>query len=84
MKKSRELEKLVRAYKKQKGAVAEDALRLEMDRAVRNLAEPERLDPKIITPVRYMDRHIGEIEPDYAGEDTLDYTEALERLAAAK
>ncbi len=86
MREQRQLEKVVRAYKKEKNIQAEDALALVLEEAERNLAVGERLDPKIITPIRKMD----ESEEDYAydkavgADDAIDWSLAIERLQAAK
>ena len=86
MREQRQLEKVVRAYKKEKNIQAEDALALVLEEAERNLAVGERLDPKIITPIRKMD----ETEEDYAydkavgADDAIDWSLAIERLQAAK
>lgn len=87
MRENRMLEKTVRAYKKQKGIEADDVLELIMREAESNMAAGERLDPKIITPIRAVDDSNeadvfaqavgGTIEP-------IDWTEALERMEKAK
>lgn len=85
MKESRTLGKAVKAYKKQKGIEADNALELILREAEANMAAGEQLDPKIITPIRAIDDNndtfaqaVGtSIEP-------IDWTEALERLEKAK
>ena len=55
MRENRTLLKTVKAYKKQKGIEADDELELIMREAEANMAAGERLDPKIITPIRAVD-----------------------------
>lgn len=81
MKENKKLEKLVKHYMDAKDIQTAEALDLIMAEAQRRMNEGEELNPKILTPIQYnedRDPYIGEnIEP-------IDYTEALERLAAAK
>lgn len=85
VKESRTLGKAVKAYKKQKGIEADNALELVLREAEANMKAGEKLNPRIITPIRAVDdnndafaRAVGtSIEP-------IDWTEALERLEKAK
>lgn len=82
MRENRKLEKLVKLYKKQKGVTAESAFALMMEEADRLLRAGEELHPKIITPI--MDRAFPANEYDSSAGEPIDYTAALERMAAAK
>lgn len=82
MRENRKLEKLVRMYKKQKGVTAESAFRLMMEEADRLMREGEELNPRIITPI--LERAGQEHKDSSMDTEPIDYTEALERLAAAK
>lgn len=87
MRENRTLEKTVKAYKKQKGIEADDALELIMREAEANMAAGEQLNPKIITPIRAIDDDNdtnilaqaagGTIEP-------IDWPAALERMEKMK
>lgn len=80
MKENRQLEKLVKHYKKAKDIQSEDAMRLVMEEAARLMGEGEELNQKVLTPVQFAEAK-GEV---YEKAEPIDYTEALERLAAAK
>lgn len=81
---TRTLEKAVRGYKKQKGIEADDALELIMREAEARMSAGEKLDPKIITPIRAIDdtESLAMAVGSYA--DPIDWTEALERMAKSK
>lgn len=86
MREQRQLEKVVKAYKKDKGIKTEDALALILAEAERNLAAGEHLEPKIITPIRMLEEDATGREMDIAvgGDEPIDWTEALERLRKEK
>lgn len=87
MRENRTLEKTVKAYKKQKGIEADDALELIMREAEANMAAGERLDPKIITPIRAIDdSNEGDVLAKAVGGtiDPIDWTAALERMERMK
>lgn len=81
MKENRQLEKLVKHYKKAKDIQSADALDLIMAEARRLMRDGEELNPKILTPITY---HEGREDYTDGNIEMIDYTEALERLAAAK
>ncbi len=83
MKENRQLEKLVRHYKKAKAVQSEDAMKLIMEEASRLMGSAMQPDPKILVPVQYEEK--GR-DMAAGGEDMepIDYTAALERLAAVK
>lgn len=86
MREQRRLEKAVKAYKKDKGVKAEDALALILAEAERNMAAGEHLDPKVIIPIRMPDEDAAGRAMDIAagGDEPIDWTEALERLQKDK
>ncbi|MDD3415512.1 MAG: Mu transposase C-terminal domain-containing protein [Lachnospiraceae bacterium] len=86
MHEQRQLEKVVRAYKKEKDIKAEDALALVLEEAERNIAAGERLEPKIITPIRKLDEAVNnhDISKAVGAEEPIDWTAALERIQAEK
>ncbi len=86
MREQRQLEKMVKAYMKEKNIQARDALELIMAQAEENMKSGEHLDPKIITPIRAIDMTE---EPEVyelaaGGSEPIDWSVALERLQAAK
>lgn len=85
MRESRQLGKAVKAYKKQKGIEADDALELIMREAENNLNNPEILDPKIITPIRAIDAETNNFTQAVgASTEPIDWTKALERMERNK
>ena len=83
MKKNRQLEKLVRRYKQANDIQAKDAMSMIMEEAARLMGSAGVPDPRILTPVRY--EETGRAAA--AGNENLepiDYTAALERMAAIK
>lgn len=86
MRQQREFTKFVASYKKKMGIEAEDALALVLEEAERNLAKGEKLDPKVIIPIRKLDEEAGERELDKAvgADEPLDWTAALKRIEDAK
>lgn len=83
MKQIREFERMVKNWKKQKQVEAEDALELTMWQAEQNLAAGEQLNPSIITPIRYQEKHWMEELETAAGNESaemIDYTRMLEKM----
>ena len=82
MRENRKLEQLVKRYKKDKDLKGEKAVDLILREAKRLMggAEP---DPKILTPVVFSEKTLL-TEHGYVSTAPIDYTEALERMAAAK
>lgn len=83
MKQIREFERMVKNWKKQKQVEAEDALELTMWQAEQNLAAGEQLNPSIITPIRYQEKHwMEELEAAVGNEsaEMIDYTRMLEKM----
>jgi len=83
MKENRQLEKLVKHYKKAKDIQAGDAMEMIMEEASRLMASGEEPDAKVIIPIQYSDGGRG-LTADTETMEPIDYTEALERLAAVK
>lgn len=84
MQKIRSFNKMVRAYKKNKGIETDSELTLIMEDAARKIALGKELDPKIIIPIRSRDG-IEKMSAVAMGEnEEIDYTEALKRLEMAK
>lgn len=83
MREHRTLEKAVKGYKKQKGIEADDALELILREAEGRMAAGERLDPKIITPIRAIDDETDTVARA-AGAEPIDWSAALERLERVK
>ncbi|MBD5631700.1 MAG: transposase [Clostridia bacterium] len=79
----RTLEKAVKGYKKQKAIEADDALELILREAEERMAAGERLDPKIITPIRAIDDDT-DIMARAVGAEPIDWSAALERLEKVK
>lgn len=81
MRDTRKLEQLVKRYKKDNDLKGEAAMELIMREAKRLMggAEP---DAKILTPVMFSEKGLYEFPGSSA--EPIDYTEALERMAAAK
>lgn len=85
MKESRTLGRAVRAYKKQKGIEADNALELILREAEANMAAGEQLDPKIITPIRAIDDDNDTLAHAVGSSmEPIDWTKALERMERAK
>lgn len=82
MRENRRLEQLVKRYKKDKDLKGEKAVDLIM-RAAKRLMGGAEPDPKILTPVAFSEKTLFE-EHGYVSTAPIDYTEALERMAAAK
>ena len=82
MRENRRLEQLVKRYKKDKDLKGEKAVDLIM-RAARRLMGGAEPDPKILTPVAFSEKTLFE-EHGYVSTAPIDYTEALERMAAVK
>ncbi len=86
MREQRQFEKFVKTYKKEMGIEAEDALALVLEEAERNMAAGEKLDPKIIIPIRKLDEEADrqEIAKAVGADEPLDWTDALKRIEDAK
>lgn len=87
MKESRTLGKAVRAYKKQKGIEADIELELILREAQSRMAEAERLDPRIITPIRAVDEDAADgvfLHAVGSGAEPIDWSAALERMEKSK
>ncbi len=77
----RTLERTVRGYKKKKGIEADDALALIMREAEERMSAGEKLDPKVIVPIRAVDddtEAVAVAVGSYA--EPIDWTAALERM----
>ncbi len=83
MREQRTLEKAVKGYKKQKAIEADDALELILREAEERMAAGERIDPKIITPIRAINDE-ADIMARAAGAEPIDWSAALERLERVK
>lgn len=83
MREQRTLVKAVKGYKKQKAIEADDALELILREAEERMAAGERLDPKIITPIRAIDDDT-DIMARAVGAEPIDWSAALERLEKVK
>ena len=83
MREQRTLEKAVKSYKKKKGIEADNALELVLREAEGQMAAGERLNPKIVTPIRAIDDDT-DIMARAAGAEPIDWTAALERLEKAR
>lgn len=87
MREQRTLERAVKGYKKQKGIEADDALELVLREAESRMAAGERLDPKIVTPIRAVDAAgygTEDILDRAAGAEPIDWAAALERMEKIK
>ncbi len=82
MQKIRSFEKMVKAYKKNKGIETDSELTLIMEEASRKMALGENLDPKVIVPIRSNEQPA--LAEAVGSSEKIDYTEALERLRKAK
>lgn len=82
MRENRRLEQLVKRYKKDKDLKGEKAMDLIMREAGRFMGGQEP-DAKILTPVQFSEKTLFEVQ-GYVSAAPIDYTEALERMAAAK
>ena len=83
MRQGRTLEKAVRAYKKQKNIEADDALELVLREAEANMQE-EKLNPRIITPIRAIDDNKDTLARAVGYAEPIDWSQALERMEKAK
>ncbi|MCM1234871.1 MAG: Mu transposase C-terminal domain-containing protein [Ruminococcus flavefaciens] len=83
MREQRTLERAVKGYKRQKAIEADDALELILREAEGRMAAGERLDPKIITPIRAIDDDT-DIMTRAVGAEPIDWSAALERLEKVK
>ncbi len=83
MKENRQLEKLVKHYKKAKDIHAQEAMRLIMEEASRLIGGSGHPEARILTPVRYEEKERAAAAGG-EGMEPIDYTAALERLAAVK
>lgn len=81
MREQRQLEKMVKAYMKEKNIQARDALELIMSQAEENMKRGEHLDPKIITLIRAAEES-GEPESYelVVGGEPVDWSVANERI----
>lgn len=83
MRVNRQLERLVRNYKKANDIHAADAMDMIMEEASRLMGSGEHPDPKILMPVCYEEAgRAAAAGNEYL--EPIDYTAALERLAAVK
>ena len=80
MKEIRELDRMVRSYKKNKQVKADNALELIMWQAEQNLAAGEELHPAVITPIRFAEK-TQELPAAVGGGDMVDYSRMLEKYA---
>lgn len=83
MREQRTLERAVKGYKKKKGIEADDALELVLREAEERIAAGERLDPKIITPIRAVNDDTV-VMARAAGAEPVDWSAALERMERVK
>lgn len=83
-KKAREYTRTVANWKKLKGVAAESALEMTMYHAEQNLAAGgPQLNPAIITPIRYQEKHWMEDLEEAAGSegaDMIDYSRMIEKM----
>ncbi len=84
MRKQRQLERVVKAYKKDNDLKGEDALTLIMEEAERNLMDGEQLNPKIVTLIRKIDETEDTELKDIAVGEVLDWNHAIENLLKEK
>lgn len=83
MQKIRSFEKMVKAYKKNKGIETDSELELIMEEAARKMALGEEINPKVIIPIR--SQETTNKMPAAIGEnEQIDYTQAIERMRKAK
>ncbi len=84
MQQMRSYERLVKNWREQRKIEVDDALALTMWQAEQNLAAGEpQLDPAVITPIRYKERHWMEEFDEAAGSegaDMIDYSRMLEKM----
>ena len=84
MQQIRSYERLVKNWREQRRIEVDDALALTMWQAEQNLAAGEpQLDPAVITPIRYKERHWMEEFDEAAGSegaDMIDYSWMLEKM----
>lgn len=87
MKETRAIAKVVKNYKKQKNIETESALALTLYQAEQNAGKTYELNPKRIVPIRYEEEQADILASVVGGEataETIDWTQALERLAKEK
>lgn len=89
MQETRKLERTVRAYKKEKGIEATDALELTLQQAMENLETEETFNPKVVSLHRFVDNVLAEGEENLLGqavgnEAVIDWGKANERLEKLK
>lgn len=86
MREQRQLEKMVKAYMKEKNIQARDALELIMAQAEENMRSGEHLDPKIITLIRATEEagEPEEYELAAVGGEPFDWSPAIRSFEAAK
>lgn len=82
MQKIHGFEKMVKAYKKNKGIETDSELTLIMEEAARKMALGEKIDPKVIVPIRSSEQPM--LAEAVGNSEKIDYTEALERLQKVK
>lgn len=83
---SRAIAKVVKNYKKQKKIETESELALTLYQAELNSTKTYELNPKRIVPIRYEEEMSDSLASVVGGEtaETIDWTQALERLAKEK
>lgn len=86
MKETRAIAKVVKNYKKQKKIETESELALTLYQAELNSTKTYELNPKRIVPIRYEEEMSDSLASVVGGEtaETIDWTQALERLAKEK
>ena len=84
MQQMRSYERLVKNWREQRRIEVDDALALTMWQAEQNLAAGEpALNPAVITPIRYREKHwMEELDEAAGGEgaDMIDYTKMIEKM----
>lgn len=86
MKETRAVAKVIKNYKKQKNIETESALALTLYQAEINASKTYDINPKRIVPIRYEEEQADILASVVGGEtaETIDWTQALERLAKEK
>lgn len=86
MKETRAVAKVIKNYKKQKNIETESALALTLYQAEINASKTYDINPKRIVPIRYEEEQADILASAVGGEtaETIDWTQALERLAKEK
>lgn len=84
MQQMRSYERLVKNWREQRRIEVDDALALTMWQAEQNLAAGEpALNPAVITPIRYREKHwMEELDEAAGGEgaDMIDYARMIEKM----